>query len=240
MGGTSNEREVSLVSGKNVAESLASLGKYEVVPVVLDSDDLGALPAGIDACYITLHGGWGENGGVQAALDARGIPYTGPGAAASRLAMDKIATKRTLDAAGIPTAAWHVAGEAAVVQDFPCVVKAPRDGSSVGVYLVKRAEDLAAAIADARRIDREKFGGEGEAIVEAFVPGREMTVGVIGHEALPVIRAIRSRTRPTCPRCSASPSPRSTPAAAAASRASTSASRPRGRCTCSSSTPRPA
>ena len=139
MGGTSNEREVSLVSGRNVAESLASLGKYEVVPVVLDSDDLGALPAGIDACYITLHGGWGENGGVQAALDARGIPYTGPGAAASRLAMDKIATKRTLDAAGIPTAAWHVAGEAAVVQDFPCVVKAPRDGSSVGVYLVKRA-----------------------------------------------------------------------------------------------------
>ena len=63
MGGTSNEREVSLVSGRNVAESLASLGKYEVVPVVLDSDDLGALPAGIDACYITLHGGWGENGG---------------------------------------------------------------------------------------------------------------------------------------------------------------------------------
>ena len=105
MGGTSNEREVSLVSGRNVAESLASLGKYEVVPVVLDSDDLNALPAGIDACYITLHGGWGENGGVQAALDARGIPYTGPGAAASRLAMDKIATKRTLDAAGIPTAA---------------------------------------------------------------------------------------------------------------------------------------
>ena len=187
MGGTSNEREVSLVSGRNVAESLAALGKYEVVPVVLDSDDLGALPAGIDACYITLHGGWGENGGVQAALDARGIPYTGPGAAASRLAMDKIATKRTLDAAGIPTAAWHVAGEAAVVQDFPCVVKAPRDGSSVGVYLVKRAEDLAAAVADARRIDREKFGGDGEAIVEAFVPGREMTVGVIGHEALPVI-----------------------------------------------------
>ena len=187
MGGTSNEREVSLVSGKNVAESLASLGKYEVVPVVLDSDDLGALPAGIDACYITLHGGWGENGGVQAALDARGIPYTGPGAAASRLAMDKIATKRTLDAAGIPTAAWHVAGEAAAAPEFPCVVKAPRDGSSVGVYLVKRAEDLAAAVADARRIDREKFGGEGEAIVEAFVPGREMTVGVIGHEALPVI-----------------------------------------------------
>ena len=187
MGGTSNEREVSLVSGRNVAEALASLGTYEVVPVVLDHDDLGALPAGIDACYITLHGGWGENGGVQAALDKLGIPYTGPGAAASRLSMDKIATKRTLDDAGIPTAPWFVAGDAACTPKFPCVVKAPRDGSSVGVYLVKREEDFSGAVADARRIDREKFGGEGEALVEAFVPGREMTVGVIGHEALPVI-----------------------------------------------------
>ena len=93
---TSNEREVSLQSGKNVAEALSSLGKYEVVPVVLDANDLAALPAGVDACYIALHGGWGEDGGVQAALDARGIPYTGPGAAACRVTMDKIATKRLL------------------------------------------------------------------------------------------------------------------------------------------------
>ena len=109
MGGTSNEREVSLQSGKNVAEALSSLGKYEVVPVVLDANDLAALPAGVDACYIALHGGWGEDGGVQAALDARGIPYTGPGAAACRVTMDKIATKRLLDAAGVPNAAWSVA-----------------------------------------------------------------------------------------------------------------------------------
>ena len=67
MGGTSNEREVSLVSGHNVTEALVSLGKYEVIPVVLDADDLSALPVGVDACYITLHGGWGEDGGVQSA-----------------------------------------------------------------------------------------------------------------------------------------------------------------------------
>ena len=128
---------------------------------------------------------------MQAALDARGIPYTGPGAAASRLAMDKIATKKVLDAAGVPTAAWAVATPSRPLADspvgYPCVVKAPRDGSSVGVYLVRRAEDFAHAVAEAQRIDREKFGGEGEALVEAFIPGRETTVGVIGREALPVV-----------------------------------------------------
>ena len=79
MGGKSSEREVSLASGKNVAEALASLGKYEVLPIDLKDDSIDALPDGVDAAYIALHGGWGENGGVQAALNARKIPYTGPG-----------------------------------------------------------------------------------------------------------------------------------------------------------------
>lgn len=194
MGGTSNERAVSLVSGTNVADALASLHEFEVVPVVLDADNLDALPADVDACYIALHGGWGENGGVQAALDARGIPYTGPGARASRLAMDKIETKKVLDAAGIPNAPWCVVGdadaacaEADLPLPLPVVVKAPRDGSSVGVYVVKSFGQWADAVRNAVRIDREKFGGAGEALVEAFIPGREMTAGVLGHEALPVI-----------------------------------------------------
>lgn len=194
MGGTSNERAVSLVSGTNVADALASLHEFEVVPVVLDADNLDALPADVDACYIALHGGWGENGGVQAALDARGIPYTGPGARASRLAMDKIETKKVLDAAGIPNAPWCVVGdadaacaEADLPLPLPVVVKAPRDGSSVGVYVVKSFDQWADAVRNAVRIDREKFGGTGEALVEAFIPGREMTAGVLGHEALPVI-----------------------------------------------------
>ena len=194
MGGTSNERDVSLVSGKNVAEALVSLHKYDVVPVVLDADNLDALPADVDACYVTLHGGWGENGGVQSALDARGIPYTGPGAGASRVTMDKIATKKVLDQAGVPNAPWCVVGdadsnlaEADLPLPLPVVVKAPRDGSSVGVYLVKSYGQWANAVREAVRIDREKFGGAGEALVEAFVPGREMTVGVLGHEVLPVV-----------------------------------------------------
>ena len=88
MGGTSNEREVSLVSGRNVAEALASLGKYEILPVVLNENSLSSLPE-CDACFLALHGGWGENGGVQAMLDARKIPYTGPGAKSSRISRSR-------------------------------------------------------------------------------------------------------------------------------------------------------
>ena len=194
MGGTSNEREVSLVSGRNVADALSSLGTYEVVPVVLDHDDLDGLPSGVDACYITLHGGWGESGGVQAALDARGIPYTGPGAAACRLTMDKIATKKALDAAGVPTAPWAVTSDpaAACPLAFPCVTKPPCDGSSVGISRVPDAAAWPRALSLALDTDagyraRAGTGGSPVAIVEAFIPGREMTVGVMGHEALPVV-----------------------------------------------------
>lgn len=194
MGGTSNEREVSLTSGKNVAEALATLGTYTVVPVVLDADSLAPMPSDVEAAYIALHGGWGENGGVQAALNALKIPYTGPGAAASKIAMDKIETKRVLDAAGVPNAPWlAIAGDAPVPANpfgYPVVVKAPRDGSSVGVY---KCDDEAAwhrAIADACRIDAEKFGAPGTALAETFIPGREMTVGVIDGEALPVVEIV--------------------------------------------------
>ncbi len=193
MGGTSHEREVSLDSGRNVAAALASLGTCEVVPVELVSDDLDALPSGIDAAYIALHGGWGENGGVQAALDARKIPYTGPGAAASRLAMDKIETKKILDAAGVPTAPWSVVrgdGEASGTSPFgyPVVVKVPRDGSSVGVFLAHDDAEYADALEKCFELD--DGGTIREALVEAYVPGRETTVGVIGGEALPVVEIV--------------------------------------------------
>ncbi len=194
MGGTSNEREVSLVSGNNVASALESLGRYDVVRVTLDADNLSALPPDVDACYIALHGGWGENGGVQAALDARGIPYTGPGAEACRIAMDKIETKRVLDAANIPTAAWREASDPAAPCPipFPCVVKPPMDGSSVGISRV----DSAAAWPDALELalttdrgyrKREGLSGGPRALVEAYIPGRETTVGVLSGEVLPVI-----------------------------------------------------
>ncbi len=193
MGGTSHEREISLDSGRNIADALASLGTYEVIPVVLTTNDLSELPAKVDAAYIALHGGWGENGGVQAALNVRAIPYTGPGATASRIAMDKIETKKVLEAAGIPTAPWQIVqeGDTATTSPFgyPVVVKVPRDGSSVGVFLVKDDAGYQAALAQSFALD-DGANGAPEALVEAYIPGREMTVGVIAEEALPAIEIV--------------------------------------------------
>jgi D-alanine-D-alanine ligase len=188
MGGTSNEREVSLESGRNVVEALKSLGKYEVVGVDLKADSLeGVDLSGADKVYIALHGGWGESGGIQAELNKLRIPYTGPGAEASRIAMDKIATKQLLDARGIPTAPWAVvkADCAVCPLPLPVVVKPPCDGSSVGISKVAQASGWARALKAA------KAAGSGEDIlVEAFIPGIETTVGVIGGEALPVIEIV--------------------------------------------------
>ena len=188
MGGTSNERKVSLESGKNVAEALASLGKYEVIPVILESDDLSALPEGVDAVYIALHGGWGENGGVQAELNRRKIPYTGPGAMSSRIAMDKIKTKMVLELKGVPTAPWSLAskGTPSSPLPLPVVVKPPSDGSSVGISKVSSPEEWERALEAALAAQ----GGKGEVLVEEFIPGREMTVGVINGEALPAIEIV--------------------------------------------------
>lgn len=188
MGGTSNERKVSLESGKNVAEALASLGKYEVIPVILESDDLSALPEGVDAVYIALHGGWGENGGVQAELNRRKIPYTGPGAMSSRIAMDKIKTKMVLELKGVPTAPWSLAskGTPSSPLPLPVVVKPPSDGSSVGISKVSSPEEWEGALEAALAAQ----GRKGEVLVEEFIPGREMTVGVINGEALPAIEIV--------------------------------------------------
>ena len=183
MGGTSSEREVSLKSGAAVVEGLKEAG-FDVVPVVLDEDRIDRLPEGVEAVFLALHGGYGENGGVQADLDKLGVPYTGPGAAASRITIDKIATKRVLDAAGVPTAPYEVLprGTDATSLPLPVVVKPPRDGSSVGISKVAEPGQWAAALKAAREIDPL-----GEVLVEAYIPGREWTVGVIGQEALPVV-----------------------------------------------------
>ena len=199
MGGRTSEREVSLQSGRNVAEALASLGKYEVIPVDVTDDSLDALPGGIDAAYIALHGGWGENGGVQAALNARRIPYTGPGARASRIAMDKIKTKMVLGMKGVPTAAWGLAGRGTETSPLPLpvVVKPPRDGSSVGISKVsspdKWAEcrDAAFAAADAAAARPDGDDDEKDVVlVEEFVPGREFTVAVVDSVAWPVVEIV--------------------------------------------------
>ena len=206
MGGRSSEREVSLASGRNIAEALASLGTYDVVPIDLTEESLDALPADVEAVYIALHGGWGENGGVQAALNARKIPYTGPGVLASQIAMDKVKTKMVLEMKGVPTAAWGLANPdtPASPLPLPVVVKPPCDGSSVGISKVTAAADWPAALAAAFQTPKRPNPQTSKlpnlqtpkpqtspiALVEAFIPGREFTVGIIDGEALPVIEIV--------------------------------------------------
>ena len=189
MGGRSSEREVSLESGRNVANALASLGKYEVIPVDVVDDSLGALPPGVDAAYIALHGGWGEDGGVQSALDALRIPYTGPGAHASRIAMDKVKTKMVLEMNGIPTAAWGLANRdtASSPLPLPVVVKPPRDGSTVGISKVSAPGEWAAALEAAFAAEKPE---DDVVLVEEFLPGREFTVGIIDGGPLPAIEIV--------------------------------------------------
>lgn len=184
MGGVSSEREVSLRSGQAVVKGLGEAG-YAVTPVVLTREAVDGLPAGTEAVFLALHGGYGEEGGVQADLDRLGIPYTGAGAVASRLAMDKIATKRCLEAHGVPTAEYEVLAPDATTTHLPLpvVVKPPREGSSVGISRVMQPAEWAPALALARKCDPE-------VLVERFIAGREMTVGVVGDETLPVVEII--------------------------------------------------
>jgi D-alanine-D-alanine ligase len=189
MGGTSNEREISIASGENVAKALASLGKYDVTSIILDEESLSGLPAGTEAVYIALHGGWGENGGVQAALNALRIPYTGPGVLASQIAMDKIKTKLVLEMNNVPTAAWGLAsrGDAAPPLPYPVVVKAPRDGSSVGISKVSSADEWPSALENTFSVMEENAPA---ALVEEFIHGREFTVPVLGGEAWPAVEIV--------------------------------------------------
>ena len=191
MGGKSSEREVSLNSGANIAEALASLGKYEVVPIDLTEENLNQLPEGVDAVYIALHGGWGENGGVQAALNARKIPYTGPGVKASQIAMDKLKTKLVLEMKNVPSAKWDLAHPDPPKSPLPLpvVVKPPRYGSSVGISKVTDAAVWRKAL-DAVFACASMQGPDDTALVEAFVPGREFTVAVVDGKAWPVIEIV--------------------------------------------------
>ena len=136
-----------------------------------------------DLVFLALHGGMGEDGTIQAMLDMVGATYTGSGHLASALAMDKDLSKHLFRAAGVPTADWLMApateDEVAEVVGFPAIVKPSKQGSTVGLTLVRDPSRLAEAV-------EEAFKYDDEVMIERFVPGRELTVSVIGDEALPV------------------------------------------------------
>lgn len=179
MGGPGSEREVSLRSGGAVAHALRAAG-YRVSEVDVRGPEF-TLPEGAGLCVLMMHGTFGEDGQIQAILERRGIPYTGEGEAASRVAFDKLESKKLFLQAGVSTPRWEVlaAGQRPTLP-LPIVVKAPREGSSVGVHLVREPAQLDGALADCAALDRE-------ILVEELVEGRELTVGVVGDQATAVV-----------------------------------------------------
>ena len=230
MGGTSAERDVSLVSGAAVVEGLIAAG-HEVVPIdtargyavlkgddIKDLDTIKAKPPGADelqkysgelsieavrsadlrntdVVFIILHGGAGENGTIQALLDLIGIPYTGSGVMASALAMDKCMSKQLFETNGVLTPDYFVlhqeqgldinAIDAKIKSrtGYPVIIKPVSQGSSVGLSLVHKINELEKAL-------KTGFHYENRLLFEKFIPGRELTVGILGDQVLPVAECV--------------------------------------------------
>ena len=182
MGGPGSEREVSLATGRGVAKAIRSLGA-EVVEIDVRDENF-QLPDDIDLAFIAIHGTFGEDGQIQKILERRGIAYTGDDASASEIAFDKIRTKEKFLERGVATPPWEVIhpGQQPTIP-VPIVVKPAREGSTVGVVIVKNENDLESAIAEASKYDRQL-------LIERFVSGRELTIGILGDQALPIIEII--------------------------------------------------
>lgn len=183
LGGPSSERAVSLRSGAAVAQALRERG-YEVAEVRVGADRSFAVPPGTEVAFVAMHGQFGEDGTIQALLRKQGIPHTGSSPEASARAFDKSQSKPVIAAAGIPTPPYEFLREGGWrTLPLPVVVKPVRQGSSVGISRVFREEDWAAALAAA-------LGYDEIALVEEFIPGRELTVGVVGDVVLPVVEIV--------------------------------------------------
>jgi D-alanine-D-alanine ligase len=182
MGGPGSERQVSLASGNAVLKALQAAG-CNAVGVDVTGPDF-ALPAGTGLAFNVIHGTFGEDGRLQQILEDRGIPYTGAGVQASRVAFDKNLAKEKFLAAGVPTPASEiVSGVRTPSIHAPFVVKPPREGSSVGVTIVKDPAQALAAMENAAQ-----YGSE--ILVEAFVEGMELTVAILDDVAMPIVHII--------------------------------------------------
>jgi len=176
--------EKKLASGKvgtapPSLESLSKVAEGSFLPNLTTMKEI----TGADVVFLGLHGGQGEDGTIQALLDMAGVKYTGSGHLASALAMDKDLSKKLFRAADVKTADWLMTPvtieQVEGILGLPVIVKPSKEGSTVGLTLVKKREDLQPAITEALRFDNE-------VMIERFVPGRELTVGVLGNIALPV------------------------------------------------------
>ena len=183
MGGPGSERDVSLATGRGVSKALRSLG-LEVVEIDV-RDEKFTLPDDVDLAFITIHGTFGEDGQVQRILEDREkVAYTGEGVEGSELAFDKIRSKERFRERGVTTPQWEtIEAGGRPRMELPIVIKPPRQGSTVGVYIVKKPEELESAMVDAAKFDQEL-------LIEKFIPGRELTIGILGDQALPILEII--------------------------------------------------
>lgn len=187
MGGVSEERPVSLRSGKAVAGALRTLGHEVKACDVRTLQDVVEAVGGVDKAFVALHGRWGEDGTVQGILDTLKVPYTGSSLAASALAMDKVRSKWVWQAMGLPTPPFEVVtidepfDLSAYRLGFPVIVKPAHEGSSIGVTKVDTPEALKAAIDAALALDRE-------VLIEKWIDGAEYTAAIVGETVLPLIR----------------------------------------------------
>lgn len=184
-GGWGEERDISIKTGEAVAQALESKGVAVTRILAGPKLDLSVRSADIDVAFVALHGRMGEDGRVQGLLEVLGIPYTGSGVLASSVAMNKPLAKKLLAHANLATAPGYVASEADLGRlellhgdlGFPAVVKPACGGSSVGLSFVECLAELGPAVVQACR-----FGGE--ALVERYIAGREVTVGLVAGEVL--------------------------------------------------------
>jgi len=187
LGGPSAEREISLKSGRAISRALREsgvtvieIGEHEEVREGIREHD-------IDLAFIALHGRFGEDGQVQEFLEGLNIPYTGSGVRASRQAMDKILSYQVFQSAGLINPEYRIIEPGDILSTppipLPVVVKPAREGSSIGLSLVREPGEFMAAITIARRHDER-------IIVEKYIPGRELTISILEDKALPVIEII--------------------------------------------------
>ena len=191
MGGLSREREISLKTGKAISRALAEKG-YAVIPIDVGDDIAEKLvKEKIECAFLALHGRFGEDGTIQGMLELMKIPYTGSGVLASALAMHKIMSKKLFLCEKIPTPRFEVFRRDEIKKDqpkkislpLPVVVKPAREGSTIGVSIVRKDEDLSPALKGAGGYDEE-------ILVEEFMRGKEITVGILEDIPLPIIEIV--------------------------------------------------
>ncbi|RJQ43191.1 MAG: D-alanine--D-alanine ligase [Nitrospiraceae bacterium] len=191
MGGESSERDISIRSGLAIYQGLQEMG-YNSVPIDISKDVMAALKKDkVKLAFLALHGGIGENGAIQGMLEVLGIPYTGSGVLASALAMDKEASKKIFIYHGLPVAPFTVVtrrqkGKGQKTSDspipspdfpLPWVVKPVAEGSSIGVSIIKEEKDLPSCLEKAFSFDQR-------VMIEKFIPGQEVHIGILGQKAL--------------------------------------------------------